>query len=249
MNVFLTAAQETPVIQKIWNLVDWIALKWSGSTAAQVAVIVIGAAICMIVPYLLGSISPAILLSRRVCGTDVRTVGRKSAGTYNMLVSFGKKMAIISALCEFFIAYAAVWFGMLIWGSDGAGLALFFVVFGNMFPLFYRLSGGKGIVTMIGAAAAINPIVAVLLLIVFFLSVYATKLVPFGSVAICLLYPLFLRAFSGYALPLAMSVFVTFFVLFAHRHNYRRVQEGKEEKFYFSTYLKKKKAEGSDDDK
>lgn len=248
MNVFLTAAQEVQTIQKVWNLVDWIAFKWNNSIATEATIIVIGAAICMIIPYLLGSISPAILISRRVCGTDVRTVGRKSAGTYNMLVSFGTKMAVISALCEFFIGYAAVWFGRFIWESNGAGLALFFVVFGNMFPLFYRLSGGKGIVTMIGAAAAINPIVAALLLIVFSLSVYATKLVAFGSVAISLLYPLFIRAFSGYAFPLAMSVFVTFFVLFAHRHNYRRVQESKEEKFYFSTYLKKKKAEDRDDD-
>jgi glycerol-3-phosphate acyltransferase PlsY len=102
---------------------------------------------------------------------------------------------------------------------------------------------------MIGAAAAINPIVAALLLIVFGLSVFATKLVAFGSVAISLLYPLFIRSFSGYGMPLAMGVFVTFFVLFAHRHNYRRVQEGKEEKFYFSHYLKPKKAEEEDDDK
>ena len=129
------------------------------------------------------------------------------------------------------------------------GLALFFVVFGNLFPLFHRLNGGKGIVTMIGAAAAIHPIVAALLLIVFVLSIYATKLVAFGSVAISLLYPLFIRAFANYGLQVAMAVFVTFFVLFAHRHNYRRVQEGKEEKFYFSHYLKKKKAEDGDDDK
>ena len=249
MSVFLTAAQEAPVIQRVWNLVDWIIFKFDLSVHAIAAASIIGAVLCMAVPYFLGSISPAILISRRVCGTDIRTVGRKSAGTYNMLLSFGTKMAIASALCEFFIGYAAVWFGRFVWEADGAGLALFFVVFGNLFPLFHRLNGGKGIVTMIGAAAAIHPIVAALLLIVFVLSTYATKLVAFGSVAISLLYPLFIRAFANYGLQVAMAVFVTFFVLFAHRHSYRRVQEGKEEKFYFSHYLKKKKAEDGDDDK
>ena len=168
--------------------------------------------------------------------------------SYNMLLSYGTKMAIVSALCEFFIGYIAVWFGRFVWEANGAGLALFFVVFGNLFPAFYRLSGGKGVVTMIGAAAALHPIVAGLLLIVFALSVFATKLVAFGSVAISLLYPLFIKAFANEGLQLAMAVFVTFFVLFAHRHNYRRVQEGKEEKFYFGDYLKKK-AEAEDDDK
>ena len=126
---------------------------------------------------------------------------------------------------------------------------MFFVVFGNLFPAFHRLSGGKGVVTMIGAAAALHPIVAALLIIVFLLSVLSTKLVAFGSVAISLLYPLFVKAFANKGLQLAMAVFVTFFVLFAHRHNYRRVQESKEEKFYLSNYLKKKKAEADEDDR
>ena len=248
MSMFLTAAPNVPVIKKVWNLVDWIVVQLNLSIDAIAVVSILGAALCMAVPYLLGSISPAILISKRVCGADIRTVGRKSAGTYNMLVSYGTKMALVSALCEFFIGYFAVWFGRFVWEANGAGLALFFVVFGNLFPAFHRLSGGKGVVTMIGAAAALHPIVAGLLIIVFVLSVFATKLVAFGSVAISLLYPLFIKAFANEGLQLAMAVFVTFFVLFAHRHNYRRVQESKEEKFYFGDYFKKK-AEAEDDDK
>ena len=248
MSMFLTAAPNVPVIKKVWNLVDWIVVQLNLSIDAIAVVSILGAALCMAVPYLLGSISPAILISKRVCGADIRTVGRKTAGTYNMLVSYGTKMALVSALCEFFIGYFAVWFGRFVWEANGAGLALFFVVFGNLFPAFHRLSGGKGVVTMIGAAAALHPIVAGLLIIVFVLSVFATKLVAFGSVAISLLYPLFIKAFANEGLQLAMAVFVTFFVLFAHRHNYRRVQESKEEKFYFGDYFKKK-AEAEDDDK
>ena len=249
MNLFLTAAQEVPVIQKVWNLVDWVIIQFDLSLNASIVVNIVGAFLCIAVPYLLGSISPAILISRHICGADIRTIGRKTAGTYNMLLSYGKKMAIISAVCEFCIGYAAIWFGRLIWEANGAGFALFFVVFGNLFPLFYRMQGGKGVVTMIGSAAALHPIIALLLLFVFVLSVFATKLVAFGSVAIAGLYPFFIKAFANDGLQMAMSVFVMLAIIFAHRKNYRRVQEGKEEKFYFGTYLKKKKAEGSNDDK
>jgi hypothetical protein len=38
------------------------------------------------------------------------------------------------------------------------------------------------------------------------------------------------------------------FVIVAHRHNYHRVQEGKEEKFFFGEYLKRKKVEDNNDD-
>lgn len=249
MKFFLTAAGETPVIEKVWNLVDWIITKFGLSVEGSIAANIIGALLCIAVPYLLGSISPAILVSTRVCGKDIRTVGRKTAGTYNMLLSYGPKMALVSAVCEFLLGFAAVWFGRFVWETNGAGLAMLFVVFGNLFPAFYKLSGGKGIVTMLGIATALHPIIGLLLILVFLLSVFASKLVTFGSVAAAGLFPIFVKAFANDGLQLAMAVFVAGFIIWVHRHNYRRVQEGKEEKFYFSTYLKKKKkAEGEDDE-
>ncbi len=241
MNVFLSVAEETPVIKKVWNLVDWMITSFDLSVGASIAVNIIGAALCILLPLLLGSLSPAILISARVCGKDIRTVGRKTAGTYNMLLSYGPKMATVSAVCEFLSGFAAVWFGRLIWEANGAGLALLFVTFGNMFPVFYKMKGGKGVVTMLGAVTALHPIIGVFMIFVFALSVLASKLVTFGSVAMIGLSPLLVRRFANDGLQLAMAVFAAGFIIWAHRHNYRRVQEGKEEKFYFSTYLKKKK--------
>ena len=248
MNVFLTAAGEAPVITKFWNLVDWFITNFELSVGGSIAANIVGAILCIAIPYLMGSISPAILISRHVCGIDIRTVGKKKASTYNMLLSFGTKMALVNAVCEFFIGFAAIWVGRLIWEANGAGLALFMVVFGNLFPVFHRMSGGKGIVTMIGAAAALNPVVALLLVVVFLLAVITSKLVAFGSVAITLLFALFVRSFANDGLQLAMAVFVTGVLLFVHWPDFRRVQDGKEEKFYISTYLKKKKAEDADDE-
>ncbi len=248
MNVFLTAAGETPVIEKVWNLVDWVITSFELSIGASIAANIIGAALCIAIPYLLGSISPAILVSCHVCGADIRTVGRKTAGTYNMLLSYGPKMAWVSAVCEFLLGFAAVWFGRFVWETNGAGLALFFVVLGNLFPAFHKFSGGKGIATVLGVAAALHPIIALLMLFVFVLSTFATKLVTFGSVGAAGLFPIFVKWFANDGLQMAMAVFVAGFIIWVHRHNYRRVQEGKEEKFYFSTYLKKKKSKGDGGD-
>ena len=248
MNVFSTVAEEAPVIKKVWNVVDWFITNFKLSVGASVVAIILGAMLCMAIPYLLGSISPAILISRRVCGTDIRTVGKKKASTYNMLLSFGPKMALANAVCEFFIGFASIWIGRLIWEANGAGLALFMVVFGNLFPVFHRMSGGKGIVTMIGAAAALNPIVALLLVVVFLLAVIGSKLVAFGSVAITLLFALFVRSFANDGLQLAMAVFVTGVLLLVHWPDFRRVQEGEEEKFYISEYINFKRKKKNEDD-
>lgn len=251
MNLFLTATTEVPAIEKTWNLVDWIIIHFELSMNASIAVNIIGAFFCIIVSYLMGSISPAVLLSQRVCGIDIRTVGKKQATTYNMLLSCGSKIAAVNAVCEFFIGFTAIWVGRLIWEANGAGLALFMVVFGNLFPVFHRMSGGKGIVTMIGAAAALNPIIALLLAVAFLLSVIAAKLVAFGAVAITLLFSLFVKNFANDGLQLAAAVFVTGVLLIAHWPDFRRVQDGKEEKFHISEYIRfkrKKKAEDVEDD-
>ena len=248
MNVFLTVVEETPVLQKVWNLVDWVITKFGLSIEGSIAANIVGAMLCIVVPYLLGSISPAILISTYVCGKDIREVGRKSGGTYNMLLSYGPKMAVVSAVCEFLLGYACVWFGRFIWEANGAALAFFFAVLGNRFPVFHKFVGGKGIVTMLGIATALHPIMGVLLMLVFVLALIGTKLVTFGSVAIAGLFPIVVRWFANDGLQLAMAVFVAGVIIWAHRHNYRRVQDGKEEKFYISAYLKKKKAEGDDDE-
>ena len=136
MSVFLTAAPNVPVIKKVWNLVDWIVVQFGLSIDAIAAVSILGAALCMAVSYLLGSISPAILISRRICGGDIRTVGRKTAGTYNMLLSYGKKMAIVSALCEFFIGYFAVSVSTAIvpFALAFAGGTMLYVISDEMIP-------------------------------------------------------------------------------------------------------------------
>ena len=46
MNVFLTAAQEVPVIQKFWNIVDWVITSFDFSVNAAIAANIAGAQKC-----------------------------------------------------------------------------------------------------------------------------------------------------------------------------------------------------------
>ena len=146
-------------------------------------------------------------------------------------------MAVFAS--ELILGAVAVWAGRLIWAFNGAALASFFVVFGNIFPTFHKLKGGKGVGTLFGVALAIHPIVFALMTLVFLLAVLASKLVAFGSIAVALLFPLFVNAFSNLGLHVAMAVFCTGFILFAHRSNIKRIQASKEQKFFFSDFFHK----------
>ncbi len=243
MNVLLTATAETPVVERIWNLVEWLILSFKLSVNQSIVVNIAGAVFCMILAYLLGSICPAVLISKRFFNSDIRAYGSGNAGTYNAFCTYGRSCAIGIFLAEFLLGFVAIWVGRVIWGFNGAALASFFVVFGNIFPAFHKLRGGKGVATLFGAAFAIHPFIFALMVFVFLLAVLASKLVAFGSIAIALLFPLFVNAFSNAGLHVAMAVFCTGFLLYAHRTNIKLIQDSKERKFFFSEFFSKNQGE------
>ncbi|MBQ5834252.1 MAG: hypothetical protein IIW36_05495, partial [Clostridia bacterium] len=59
----MTALSDTVTVQRYWNLVDLIIhhLELEGAWSGLVRLL--GALLCIAVPYLLGSINPAILIS------------------------------------------------------------------------------------------------------------------------------------------------------------------------------------------
>ena len=78
------------------------------------------------------------------------------------------------------------------------------------------------------------------------LAVFATKLVAFGSMASSFLFPLLVNAFANLGLHVAMAVFGTAFLLYAHRQNIKRIQAGKEEKFFFSAFFQNDRNGGNE---
>ena len=78
------------------------------SPNADSIVILVGALLCIVLPYLIGSINPAIVFSKMIYHDDIRTHGSGNAGTTNMLRTFGLKAAALTLACEFLKAILAV---------------------------------------------------------------------------------------------------------------------------------------------
>lgn len=229
-------------------LVDFLCSKLQDSTFNGI-VIIVGALLCILLPYLIGSINPAILFSKLIYRDDIRNHGSGNAGTTNMLRTFGLKAAAITLICDFLKAFVAVFVGNLILGFAGMGASIagFFVVFGHMFPVFYGFKGGKGVACAGMVALAINPIIFLLLLFIFLVVAIGTRLVSLASVMCALFYPLLFNAFAPHInLSVAMAFMITVFVIFMHRENLKRIWNHEEKRLdlsKFSLKKKKKKAE------
>ncbi len=237
----LTAAEGIDAkVMLEWNLVDWLNLNFFSESVVMAGVLnVVGAILCMIVPYLLGSINPAIIICKHVYGQDIRDYGSGDADFNNVWGACGKKLAIPVLLLEVLKSVIAVLFGWLLWKSSGGALAGFFVIFGHMFPIFHRFKGGKGIACLGGVIFMLSWLSFLVLALIFVLSLIASRLLCFASVMTSLLYPLILNAFANRPLYVAMAVITALFMVYVHWQNLCRMREGKEPRIEFSRKKKK----------
>ena len=173
--------------------------------------------------YLLGSVDTGILISKFVYHDDVRNHGSGAAGMTNMLRTFGKKAAALTAAGDVLKGVAAVCIGRWLFHflpADaglsawlGVYLSAILAVVGHLKPLYFGFKGGKGVLVAGGAILAIQPVLLPFLALIFLA---------------CLL--------RGYAVQdllicLVGSVIMAAMVIYMHRSNIQRIRDGKEYRF------------------
>jgi len=186
----------------------------------------------VVVAYLLGSISFAVLIVRLTTGTDIRAEGSGNAGATNVLRFYGRKLAILVALLDVGKGAAAVLLMRLVtadplWGA-AAGLA---AVLGHVFPVFYGFRGGKGVATAVGAFLVLAPLALLSCLAVFVLVVALTRYVSLGSVISMVLLPPVAGLLFHASRPVVVAASLTaLVVVLKHLGNLKRLATGRERK-------------------
>ncbi|MBO7151147.1 MAG: glycerol-3-phosphate 1-O-acyltransferase PlsY [Clostridia bacterium] len=237
-----------------WNLFNLglyeiVSYKSHGALIAGTTVFAI---LAFAIPYLLGSINTAVLISRVFYGDDVRHHGSGNAGLTNTLRTYGKKAALFVLLGDILKTVLSVFVGGLFGGLHfmggyalgwGGFLGAVGCILGHVFPVYYKFKGGKGVLCAATSILALSPIVFCVLLLVFVIVVGFTKFVSLGSIMGALTYPLFfniLFKISFSAKPVAApfyvtlyTVFVAFFIVYLHRANIQRLMKGEESKLSF----------------
>ena len=224
----------------IWNSGFLSQLVFAKASSLYIAVGV-SMIICIAAGYLLGSINASIIISGKLFKDDIRRHGSGNAGMTNVMRTYGKKMAVITFAGDFLKAVVSTLIGRAFFGYYGALLAGFFCFLGHIFPCYYRFKGGKGVVTAAAMILMTDPLVCLILFVLFVLIVWLTKYISAGSVICLLLYPVILNnlytEFLGF--PVLCAFAVGLLCAFAHRENLKRIFKGEENKFTFKVKDKK----------
>lgn len=191
----------------------------------------------ILIAYLIGSLSSALILSRLMRLQDPRQQGSGNAGATNMLRTAGAKAGLLvlagDMLKGIIVIAIARWLHVnpVILGS-----MMLACVLGHVFPIFFRFKGGKGVATALAVFTATNPICGGICLLLWLgvasLSQYASLA---SIIAVCAA-PLFFAWQKYWPLSIA-TLCIALLIIIKHHANIRRLINGSENKIQ----LKKKK--------
>ena len=178
----------------------------------------------IIIAYLLGSISPSIILGR-LAGVDIKKEGSGNAGTTNTLRVLGKKAALITLVIDICKGIAAVLLGKLA-ASPCAYICALAVFAGHIWPVFFKFKGGKGVATAFGAILAVNWKVGLISLAVAVILTLITRRMSVGSICAALGMVVMTIIFEKAFLP--FGAVIALIIIIKHRANINRLVKGEE---------------------
>ena len=195
--------------------------------------------IIAILSYLLGSLNFGVILSNTVKKEDVRDSGSGNAGTTNMMRTYGKTLGLLTIAGDILKVMVAIWIAFKIMDVEELKVTLdnasdypqvvlksfagLFAVLGHIFPCFFKFKGGKGVATSGGMVIMIDWRIALILLIIFALTILITKYVSLGSILMAVFYPVFIGIFYKDIILVLIAMVFTIIVVVAHRENVKRL--------------------------
>lgn len=115
--------------------------------------------ILAIAAYFLGSISFSYIFTKRRTGKDIRTVGVKNPGAFNVFENVGKATGLFVGILDALKAIIIVVIGQLIGLEPFPTIvAASFAVIGHCFPVYYKFHGGRGAASALGILLYFIPL-------------------------------------------------------------------------------------------
>jgi glycerol-3-phosphate acyltransferase PlsY len=191
--------------------------------------------IAVVLAYLLGSVSFAVVVSKLMGLSDPRTYGSKNPGATNVLRSGNKAAAILTLLGDAVKGWLAVWLAQRYANAadlSEAGIALVGLAafIGHLWPVFFRFIGGKGVATAAGVLIGIQWQMGLGVLAVWLLVAFATRYSSLAALIAAASAPMIYGMVFGSDVVLLAIFIMSGLLIYRHRQNIANLMSGKESK-------------------
>ena len=202
--------------------------------------VVFTVALTLLVSYLLGCFNGSVMTSHFIIRDDVRQHGRGNAGLTTFYRTYGARYALCVIICDMGKTVLACLIGgyLMHWvvGDWTLGLLIAGIgcELGHMFPVFFGLRGGKGILSGGVLVLLLDWRVALIAWGLFAVLWLTTRYVSLGSIAATASMPVSVFFLLGHNwLYTVLSAAIAALVIWCHRGNIQRLLSGTEKKFHW----------------
>ena len=185
----------------------------------------------IIIAYLLGSLSAAVLVCNILGLSDPRSGGSRNPGTTNVMRLHGKKAAFLTLTGDILKGIIPVLLAKVISNSEIiialSGLAAFL---GHIFPIYFGFKGGKGVATFIGVLFAIHWQLGAAYVLTWILTAFIFRYSSLAALIAAILTPLY-AYFSGQESQyIVILIIIMIILLWKHKPNIINLIKKKEDK-------------------
>ena len=202
--------------------------------------VVFTVALTLLVSYLLGCFNGSVMTSHFIIRDDVRQHGSGNAGLTNFYRTYGARYALCVIVCDMGKTVLACLIGgyLMHWVVGDWTLGLLIAglgcELGHMFPVFFGLRGGKGILSGGVLVLLLDWRVALIAWGLFAVLWLTTRYVSLGSIAATASMPVSVFLLMGPNwLYTVLSAAIAARVIWCHRGNIQRLLSGTEKKFHW----------------
>lgn len=186
--------------------------------------------IWVLIAYLLGSISSAIIVCKLLNLPDPRTQGSKNPGATNVARMAGKKVAAIVLLGDALKGLIPVLTVHLLFNQPFlTSLTALAAFLGHLYPVFFQFKGGKGVATAWGGLLGFSWVVGGAFAATWVLSYAIGRISSLAALVAMTMATFFSCLFYGFiaGFPILLMYLL---LLWRHRENIIRIINGTEGK-------------------
>jgi len=183
------------------------------------------AAVFILLAYLVGSLSFAVIVSRAFGLPDPHTYGSGNPGATNVLRTGRKLAALLTLVGDAGKGWLAVYLAERYaadYGVDATGIAACAVAvfLGHLFPVFFGFRGGKGVSTALGILLAVQPWLGLATLATWIVIAVFFRYASLASLVAAVFAPLyaFFMSLLGFDLGVMLPAVILMAVLLVWRH-------------------------------
>ncbi|WP_413474678.1 glycerol-3-phosphate 1-O-acyltransferase PlsY [Macrococcus psychrotolerans] len=189
-------------------------------------------ALLLAIAYLLGAIPTGLIVGKLLFNKDIRKFGSGNLGATNTFRVLGKNAGIFVTIFDvakgvlpaifpiiFDLDIHGIWFGLA-------------AIIGHVYPIYLKFRGGKAVATSAGVILGVNPLIFLIIAVIFFTLLFTTRMVSLTSILTSIGNFITTLFFDDIILKI-ISFLIMLIIIIRHSSNIRRIISGTEPKIQF----------------